>query len=272
MAIAATAVVVLLALAGTARWWWIGANRHVERSRVLVSHIANGTADRDFDDTLRQAVTVYLAQSPYLELASDERVRDTLQLMGRPVDTRMTHDVAVEVCQRLDLEALLEGSVSAVGPSTVVALVASDCATGAIVAREQVEVTRKEDVLRALGRLTASMRQSLGESGTSLARHNVPIEEATTPSMEALKAYTEAIGKRAAGSEMEAVPLLQRAIDIDPQFALAYTTLSSIFGGFGETGPSENTRSSRSSTGRGSASASGCSSRISTTTGSPATS
>jgi tetratricopeptide (TPR) repeat protein len=184
-------------------------------------------------------VTVYLAQSPYLELASDERVRDALQLMGRPVDTRMTHDVAVEVCQRLDLQALLEGSVSAVGASTVVALVASDCATGATVSREQVEVTRKEDVLRALGRLTASMRQSLGESGTSLARHNVPIEEATTPSMEALKAYTEAVAKRAAGSEMEAVPLLQRAIDIDPQFALAYTTLSSIFGGFGETGPSE---------------------------------
>lgn len=239
MAIAAATVVVLLALAGTARWWWFGRNRHVERSSVLVSHIANGTADRDFDDTLRQAVTVYLAQSPYLELASDERVRDTLQLMGRPVDTRMTHDVAVEVCQRLDQQALLEGSVSAVGPATVVALVASDCASGATVAREQVEVTRKEDVLRALGRLTASMRQSLGESGTSLARHNVPIEEATTPSMEALKAYTEAVARRAAGSEMEAVPLLEHAIDIDPQFALAYTTLSSLFGGLGETGPSE---------------------------------
>jgi eukaryotic-like serine/threonine-protein kinase len=236
---AAAAVVILVALAGSARWWWRGPNARVERSTVLVSHIANGTADRDFDDTLQQAVTVYLSQSPYLDLVSDERVRGVLQLMGRPPDTRMTHDVALEACQRLGLQALLEGSVSAVGPSTIVALVATDCGNGAPVAREQVEVDRKEDVLRALGRLTASIRKSLGESVTSVAGHNVPIEEATTPSMEALKAYTEAVAKRAAGSETDAVPLLERAITIDPQFALAYTTLSSIFGGFGETGPAE---------------------------------
>jgi serine/threonine protein kinase/tetratricopeptide (TPR) repeat protein len=236
---AAISVVVLLALAGSARWWWRGVPGNVERSTILVSHIANGTADRDFDGTLRQAVTVYLAQSPYLDLVSDERIRSTLQLMGREPDARMTHDVAMEVCQRLGLQAMLEGSVSAIGASTVVALVASDCGSGATVAREQVEVNRKEDVLRAMGSLTASVRKSLGESVTSLAGHNVPIEEATTPSMEALKAYTEAVARRAAGSEMDAAALLERAIKIDPQFALAYTTLSSIFGGFGETGPSE---------------------------------
>jgi tetratricopeptide (TPR) repeat protein len=238
-AIAALPIVVLLALAGSARWWWGRADAHVERNTILVSHIANGTADRDFDGTLRQAVTVYLSQSTYLDLASDERIESTLQLMGREPDARMTHDVAVEVCQRLGLQALLEGSVSAVGASTIVALVATDCGNGVTVAREQIEVDRKEDVLRALGSLTASMRKSLGESVTSLAGHNVPIEEATTPSMEALKAYTEAVAKRAAGSETDAVTLLERAIKIDPQFALAYTTLSSIFGGFGETGPSE---------------------------------
>ena len=238
-AAATMSVAVLVALAGTARWWWHRADATVERNSILVSHIANGTADRDFDGTLRQAVTVYLAQSPYLDLVSDERIQNTLQLMGREPDARMTHDVAREVCQRLGLQAMLEGSVSAVGASTVVALVASDCGNGVTVAREQVEVDRKEDVLRALGRLTASMRNSLGESVTSVARHNVPIEEATTPSMEALKAYTEAVAKRAAGSETDAVALLERAITIDPQFALAYTTLSSIFGGFGETGPAE---------------------------------
>ena len=101
------------------------------------------------------------------------------------------------------------------------------------------EVERKEDVLRALGELTASVRRSLGESGASLARNNVPIEEATTPSLDALKAYTEAVNRRAAGAEIEAVELLERAIAIDPQFALAHTTLSSVYGGFGETGRSE---------------------------------
>jgi eukaryotic-like serine/threonine-protein kinase len=238
-AIAAFAVVAPLALTAAARWWWRGGERQIERSALLVSHIANGTADRDFDGTLREAVSVHLGQSPYLDLVSDERIRGALQLMGRETDLQMTHEVAAEACQRLGLQAMLEGSVSAIGPATVVALVATDCTSGATIAREQIEVDRKEDVLRAMGRLTASMRQALGETVTSLARHQVPIEEATTPSMEALKAYTQAVARRAAGAEMEAVPLLEHAIAIDPQFALAYTTLSSIYGGFGETGPSE---------------------------------
>jgi tetratricopeptide (TPR) repeat protein len=233
-------VLVLLALAGTARWWWSpGKAPVVERSEILVTDIANGTADPDFDGTLRQAVSVYLAQSPYLDLVSDERIRSTLQLMGRKPDAAMTHDVAAELCQRLGLQAMLEGSVSAVGRLTNVALVATDCYTGATIAKEHVEVDRKEDVLRALGQLTATIRRSLGESGASLARNNTPIEEATTPSLEALKAYTEAVARRAAGHEVIAVGLLERAIAIDPQFALAHTTLSSIYGGFGETGRSE---------------------------------
>jgi serine/threonine protein kinase/Tfp pilus assembly protein PilF len=236
----AAAVVLLVALAGSARWWWTaGRAPVVERSAILVSDIVNGTADPDFDGTLRQAVSVYLAQSPYLDLVSDERIRSTLQLMGRKPDAQMTHEVAAELCQRLGLQAMLEGSVSAVGQSTAVALVATDCYNGATVAKERVEVERKEDVLRALGQLTSTIRGSLGESRASLARNNVPIEEATTPSLEALKASTEAVAKRAAGAEVPAVELLERAIAIDPQFALAHTTLSSIYGGFGETGRSE---------------------------------
>jgi tetratricopeptide (TPR) repeat protein/tRNA A-37 threonylcarbamoyl transferase component Bud32 len=237
---AAAALVAVLALAGTARGWWrFAAGSAPPRNAVLVSHIANGTADPDFDGTLREAVTVYLGQSPYLNLVSDERVRSALQLMGRDPGVRMTHDVAVEVCERLGLQAMLEGSVSAVGRSTLISLIATDCGTKATIARRQVEVERKEDVLGALGRLTAEMRSSLGESGASLASHNVTIEDATTPSLEALKAYTEAAARRAAGAEMDAIPLLERAIAVDPQFALAYTTLSSVYGGLGETGPSE---------------------------------
>ena len=225
-----------LALVGRASGWWPS---RTERSSVLVSHIANGTADPDFDGTLREAVTVYLSQSPYLDIVSDERVRSTLQLMGREPTERMTHNVAQELCQRLGLQAMLEGSVSAVGSATVVALAATDCTTGATIARQQVDVERKEDVLRAMGTITADVREALGESRDSLARHNVPIEEATTPSMDALKAYTEGIQRRAAGRETDAIPFFERAIALDSRFALAYTTLSSLYGGLGETGRSE---------------------------------
>jgi eukaryotic-like serine/threonine-protein kinase len=224
-------------IAGRARGWWTPAR--TQRSTVLVSQITNGTADPDFDGTLREAVTVYLAQSPSLDLVSDERIRATLQLMGRDASVRMTHDTAQEVCQRLGLQAMLEGSVSAVGRTTVVALAATDCATGATIARRQTDVERKEDVLRAMGTIIAEVREALGESRSSLARHNVTIEEATTPSLDALKAYTEGTTRRASGRETEAIPFFERAIALDPRFALAYTTLSTLYGGLGETGRSE---------------------------------
>jgi tetratricopeptide (TPR) repeat protein len=240
VALGVAALAVVLMVAAWARWWREPPPPPVvERNAILVSDIANGTADPDFDGTLRQAVSVYLAQSPYLDLVSDERIRSGLQLMGRQPGTPMSHDVAKELCQRLGLQAMLEGSVSAVGHATVVALAATDCHTDAPIAKERLEVERKEDVLRALGQLTSTIRTALGESGASLARNNVSIEEATTPSLEALKAYTEAVARRAAGAEVDAVALLERAIAIDPQFALAHTTLSSIYGGFGETGKSE---------------------------------
>lgn len=237
----AGAALMLLALAGVAAsragWWPAGTAR--PRNTVLLGEIANGTADPDFDGTLRQAVAVYLGQSPYLDLVSDERLRGGLQLMGRPVDATLTHGVASELCQRLGVQAMLEGSVSAVGRNTVIALVATDCEGGGTIAREQAEVERKEDVLRVLGELTASVRTALGEPRTTLAIHNVPIEDATTPSLEALKAYTEAAARRAAGHEMDGIRWLERAIAADPDFALAYTTLSSAYGGLGETGRSE---------------------------------
>ena len=240
IALAAIAVIAgTLGIAGRGRGWWPMGQARAQRSTVLVSQIVNGTGDPDFDGTLREAVTVYLAQSPYLDLVSDERIRATLQMMGRDSSMRMTHDVSQEVCQRLGLQAMLEGSVSAVGRTTVVALAATDCVTGATIARQQVDVERKEDVLRAMGTITAELREALGESRTSLARHNVTIEEATTPSLEALKAYTEGTTRRASGRETEAIPFFEQAIALDPRFALAYTTLSSLYGGLGETGRSE---------------------------------
>jgi len=236
----AAAGILALALVGSAGWWWTNRDTaSVERSAILLGDIANGTADPDFDGTLREAISVYLAQSPYLDLVSEERMHAALQLMGRKPDDRLTHELAAELCQRLGSQAMLEGSVAAVGRTTVVALAATDCHNDTTIAKAAVEVDRKEDVLRALGRLTSDVRRSLGESVASLARNNTPIEEATTPSLEALKAYTEAVARRANGQEVKAVELLERAIAIDPQFALAHTTLSSIYGGFGETGRAE---------------------------------
>lgn len=237
-AIAAGSLAVLAILAAAA-YFWQRDTVAAPRSTVLVGHLANGTADPAFDGTLREALIVYLGQSPYLDVVSNERIESVLRQMGRDPSMRMTHDVAVEACQRLGLQAAIEGSVSAVGRSTVIALVATDCATGDTVAREQVEVQRKEDVLGALGSITASIRSALGESTGSLATHNVPIEDATTPSLDALKAYTEAAAHRAAGAELDAVPLLERAIAIDPGFALAHATLSALYGSLGETGRAE---------------------------------
>ena len=227
------------------RWQPVGGGCGVDRShlssgtRVLIGSVANGTNDPDFDGTLRQALTVLLGQTPFLDLVSDERVRQILRMMGREPGAPLTHAVAREACERIGASALIEGSVSAVGRTTVVALSASDCTTGDTIARDQVEVEHKEDVLKAVGVIASSMRRSLGESGRSLEQHNVPIQEATTPSLDALKAFTAGVEKRAAGSEIESIPFFERAISLDRNFALAYTTLSSIYGGLGETGRGE---------------------------------
>jgi eukaryotic-like serine/threonine-protein kinase len=239
LVLAASALaVVAMAIAG---WWWRQPRPVVpiERHAVLIGSVANGTNDSDFDGTLRQALVVHLGQSPFLDIVSEERVRQILQMMGREGGVPLTHAVAREACERLDAGALIEGSVSAVGRATVVALIASDCKSGDTIARDQAEVDRKEDVLKAVGRIASSMRQSLGESKRSLEQHNVPIQEATTPSLDALKAFTAGVEKRAAGEEIESIPFFERAIDLDGNFALAYTTLSSIYGGLGETGRGE---------------------------------
>ena len=233
---AVAAAIVLLAAAGLL---WPRTGTPASRQEILVGSVANGTNDPDFDGTLRQALTVHLGQSPFLDIASDERVRGILQMMGRSPDAPLTHEVAREACQRLSLNAMIEGSVSAVGRLTTVALVATDCATGETVARESVEVERKEDVLTAVGRLASELRSSLGESAASLQSHNVPIEEATTPSLEALKAYTAGVARRASGAELESIPFFERAIALDEGFALAYTMLSSVYGSLGETGRGE---------------------------------
>jgi hypothetical protein len=168
---------VLLAAGGVVAWssGWLPRGPARPRNTVLLSDIVNGTADPDFQGTLRQAVGVYLGQSPYLDIVSEERMRGGLRMMGWADGTTLTHAAGEQLCQRLGVQAMLEGSVSAVGPNTVISLVATDCENGTTIAREQAEVQRKEDVLRELGTLTASVRTALGEPRTTLTAHNVAI-------------------------------------------------------------------------------------------------
>jgi tetratricopeptide (TPR) repeat protein len=207
-----------------------------ERDQVLLADFTNHTGDPVFDLTLREALAVQLSQSPFLAIVPDDRVRETLRMMTRPADERLTHEVAREVCERQGAKAVLEGQLAALGTSYVLTLEATDCSAGETLAREQAQVEGKERVLSALGRMASSMRARLGESLATVRRFDVPIEQATTRSLDALKAYALGVAQRAKGDEMGAIPFLEHAVMLDPAFASAHSALSAIFGSLGEPG------------------------------------
>jgi hypothetical protein len=210
-----------------------------ERDSVLLAGFSNTTGDTVFDETLRQGLAVQLTQSPFLNLVPEERVGDTLRLMNRGPDTRLTHDIAREVCERLALKAMIEGTVALLGSAYIVSVEATNCQTGESIAREQAQADSKEGVLGAVGAVASTLRGKLGESLASIERFDVPIEQATTASLEALRAYTFGVARRAAGSDVEAIPFFERAIELDASFASAYTMLSTVYGNLGETRRSE---------------------------------
>jgi eukaryotic-like serine/threonine-protein kinase len=205
-----------------------------DRDSVLLADFDNRTGDPVFDGTLREALAVHLSQSPFLDVVPTERVRETLQMMGQPANAPLTSAVAREVCQRQGVKAMLQGSVARLGTAYVLTLEASDCLQGEFLAREQVQVERKEDVVGALGTSSRSLRRRLGESLATLERFDVPIEQATTGSIDALRAYALGVAERAAGTDIDAIPFFRRAAEIDPTFASAYNALSSIYGSLGE--------------------------------------
>ncbi len=179
-----------------------------------------------FDDTLRQALIVQLRQSPYLNVVSDDRVRETLRFMKLPNGQRLTMEVAREVCQRQSVKALLHGSIDRLGENYVIGMNAIDCANGETLATEQVQAPRREDVLTELGRGATTLREELGETLATLQKYDVPIERATTRSLDALKAFTSGVLLHSAGDFEKAITHLDRAIALDPEFALAYAQLS----------------------------------------------
>ncbi|HEY8234551.1 MAG TPA: protein kinase [Vicinamibacteria bacterium] len=206
-----------------------------ERDFVLLAEFANRTGDPVFDLTLREALAVQLSQSPFLAIVPEDRVRETLRMMTRPPDEKLTRQVAREVCERLSAKAMLEGQIAALGKSYVMTLEATDCSAGESLAREQAQADTKEGVLQTLGKMATSMRGRLGESLATVRRFDVPIEQATTSSLDALKAYALGVAQRAKGDEIGAIPLLEHAVILDPDFASAHSALSAIYGSLGET-------------------------------------
>lgn len=201
-----------------------------EKDSVLVADFVNTTGDEVFDGTLRQAVAVQLGQSPYLDVFPEERVRETLRYMGRSPSERVTPDIAREIAQRRGVKALLAGSISSLGRHYVIGLEAVNAATGETIVREQVEAESRETVLGRLDEAGTKLREKLGESIGSIEKFAAPIEQATTPSLEAFKAYDLGRQKHFSGQYFEAIPLYRRAVELDPNFAIAHAALGITYG------------------------------------------
>ena len=201
---------------------------------MLLAGFDNKTGEAVFDATLSQALAVQLGQSPFLNIVSDDRVRETLPLMGRDAGERLDAELAREVCQRLSTRAMVRGSISRLGEHYVLLLEATECASGASLALEQGQAASAEEVLETLGRMSSRLRTTVGESLRSVQEFDVPVARATTPSLEALRAYTLGLEERQRGAEVEAIPFLERALELDPGFAAAATTLSTVYGNLGE--------------------------------------
>ena len=205
-----------------------------DKDTIVLADFRNTTDDEVFDETLRQGLSVQLEQSPFLSLISDERIRRTLGLMGRSPDAPLTGDVAREVCERTGSVAVLEGSIAALGTEYVLGLRASHCRTGNVLADDQVQAARKEDVLKALSQIARTFRTRVGESLATVEKHSAALEEATTASLEALKAYSAGTKLNAIGDYAAALPLFKRAAELDPQFAMAFMRMGRVSSGLGE--------------------------------------
>jgi len=205
-----------------------------DKDTIVLADFSNTTGDSVFDGTLRQGLAVQLEESPFLSLISDERIQQTLKLMAKPADARLTPEVSRDICERTASAAVLDGSIASLGSEYVLTLRAKDCRTGDVLDEEQVQAARKEDVLNALSQIASRFRTRVGESLSTVKSHDTPLAEATTPSLEALKAYSAGWQVVFSSGAAAAVPFFSRAIEIDPNFASAYAALGRMYGDIGE--------------------------------------
>jgi tetratricopeptide (TPR) repeat protein/predicted Ser/Thr protein kinase len=207
-----------------------------EKDTIVLADFANTTGDAVYDDTLKQALAVDLEQSPFLNVLADNKVSETLKLMGRAPADRITQEVAREICLRTGSKAVLAGSIASLGTHCAIGLKAINCQSGDSLGVVQAEADSREHVLKAVGEATASLREKLGESLSSVQKFDKPLEEATTPSLEALQAYTK--GQRTyAADQPGSIPFFKRAVELDPNFARAYASLGRAYANLGQASP-----------------------------------
>jgi eukaryotic-like serine/threonine-protein kinase len=235
--LALSALIVVAAIAAAAYFHFHRAPMMTEKDSIVIADFTNTTGDPVFDGALRQGLSAQLEQTPFLRLISGDQIAGTLRLMEKPPDTRLTQDVAREVCQRANATTVMEGSIAALGNQYVLGLNAVNCQTGEALAEEQVTADSKEKVLAALGNAASELRSKLGESSASLQAHDVPLEQATTSSLEALQAFSRGDQAFWNFDMAAAASFYERAVNLDPDFALAYSVLGVTQGI--ESGPSD---------------------------------
>ena len=233
MLIAAVAAVTII-VSASAYFYLHRPPKLTDNDTVVLADFDNATGDPVFDDTLRQGLSVELQQSPFLNLISDRQIQQQLALMGQPKEARLTSDVAEHICERTASAMVLEGSIASLGSQYVLGLRAKSCNTGSILDQEQIQAARREDILNSLSEIVRKLRLRLGESRATVEKHSMPLAEATTPSLEALKAYSTGMKAVVSSGAAAAVPFFQRAVAIDPQFAMAYASLGLAYSGVGE--------------------------------------
>jgi eukaryotic-like serine/threonine-protein kinase len=204
------------------------------KGTIVLADFLNSTSEPVFDQALKQGLNVGLEQSPIVQILSEEKSSQILKQMGHPADQAMTGRTAIEVCQRTGSQVTVQGSISSIGTAYLIGLTAIRCDNGEAIAHEQVEATRKEEVVDALGKATAQLRGRLGESLPSIQKYDAPLQQATTPSLEALKAYGQAYLTRGRLGDSASIPFFERAIELDPNFALPYGELAAIHENRGE--------------------------------------
>lgn len=229
--IAAAIVAIVVVAAIAAGYFYYGRTQPLtDRDTVLLADLVNTTGEAVFDGTLKQALAVQLGQTPFLNLFPEERVRETLRFMGKSPDERITRDVGREICERQGIKAMLTGSIASLGSHYVITLEALNPRTGDPIAREQIEAESKEQVLSSLGTAASNLRKQLGESLSSMQKYDVRIEQATTSSLEALKAFAMGNDERSRGRSRESLAFYKRAVALDPNFAMAYARIGVYYG------------------------------------------
>jgi DNA-binding winged helix-turn-helix (wHTH) protein/tetratricopeptide (TPR) repeat protein len=229
------AVILLLAVAaGTFRFFWHRTTVLRERDTIVLSDFDNRTGDPVFDDTLKQGLSVQLEQSPFLSIISDQQVQQTLQMMGQNPDAKLTPGIAREICQRTGSTALLNGSIAQIGTQYLLTLKGINCASGESLASTEAQASDKNHVLDALGKTASEIRNKLGESLRTVRKFDTPLEQATTPSLEALRAYSSGVKVWDTTGPVAAIPFFKHAIELDSNFALAYARLGLTYAEIGE--------------------------------------